>query len=241
MRRTGIRWVLTSVIIVSLVVLALACSANPVVHGLFGALILVALEGWLLLRDQRERALYVFSASSGGGILLSLLSAVYAKDLKLVVVVIFALCLIVPAIIGAGAACVEIFFLRRKRRLVYATSGFVCVLAIAALPLLLLTAQWPLRWAFYVSAPGLEALADRVTSGERPKGPILVGLFRILRTEIEPTSGNVALIVGGDDTAWHGFVRAGSSQSDSAPLGPLYNLGDSKFHMRDRWWYEIED
>jgi hypothetical protein len=109
------------------------------------------------------------------------------------------------------------------------------------LPLLLFRAEWPLRWAFDMSAPGLEALADRVASGERPDGPILVGLFLIIRTEIEPQSRNVALIVGGDDSGWHGFVRAGSPHSNSAPLGPLYNLGDSKFHLRDRWWYELED
>ena len=231
MRRTRFRWAVPAVIIISLVGVAIACSANPVAHGFVCTLVLLALEMWLLLRDQCKRALYLFSGLSGGGILLSLFSAVYAKDPWLVIVVIFALCLIVPATIGAGAACVENFLFRRNRRLFYAACAAVCVLAIAALPLLLLRAQWPLRWAFYMSAPDLEALADRVASGERPNGPILVGLFLIVRTEIEPHSRNVALIVGGDDAGWHGFVRAGSSQSDSAPLSPLYNLSDSKLPL----------
>ena len=38
-------------------------------------------ETWLLLRDQCKRALYLFFAFSGGGILLSLFSAVYRMDM----------------------------------------------------------------------------------------------------------------------------------------------------------------
>jgi hypothetical protein len=241
MRRTRLRWALPTVILISLVVVAIAHTPHPLFTAFFCTLALLALETWLLLRDQSQRALNLFIKFSGGGILLSLFSAVYAMDLRLGIVVIGALCFIVPATIGAGAACVENFFYRRKRRLVYAVCAAVCTLAIAALPPLLFRAKWPLRWAFDMSAPGLEALADRVASGERPNGPILVGLFLIVGTEIEPHSRNVALIVGGDDTGRHGFVRAGSSQSDSAPLGPLYNLSNSKYHLRDRWWYEIED
>jgi hypothetical protein len=241
MRRTRLRWALPTLIVISLVVVAIAYTPHPLFTAFFCTVALLALETWLLLRDQCKRALYLFFAFSGGGILLSLFSAVYLMDMMVAIVVIGALCLIVPATIGAGAACVENFFYRRKRRLFYAVCAAVCILAIAALPLLLFRAEWPLRWAFNISAPGLEALADRVASGERPKWPILVGLFLIVRTEIEPHSGNVALIVGGDDSAWHGFVRAGSSQGDSAPVGPLYNLGDSKFHLRGRWWYELED
>jgi hypothetical protein len=241
MRRTRLRWALPTVIVIAIVVVAIAYTPHPLFTAFFCTLALLALATWLTLRDQGKRALNHFIKLSCGGILLSLFSAVYVMDLKLGIVVIGALCLIVPATIGAGAACVENFFYRRKRRLFYAVCAAVCILAIAALPLLLFRAEWPLRWAFNISAPGLEALADRVASGERPKWPILVGLFLIVRTEIEPHSGNVALIVGGDDSAWHGFVRAGSSQGDSAPVGPLYNLGDSKFHLRGRWWYELED
>jgi hypothetical protein len=241
MRRTRLRWALPTAIVISLVVVAIACTPHPLFTAFFCTLALLALQAWLLLRDQCKRALHLFFAFSGGGILLSLFSAVYRMDMMVAIVGIGALCLIVPATIGAGAACVENFFYRRKRRLFYATCAAVCIPAIAALPLLLFRAEWPLRWAFQMSAPGLEALADRVASGERPKWPNLAGLFLIIRTEIEPHSGNVALIVGGDDSGWHGFVRAGLSQGDSAPVGPLYNLGDSKFHLRDRWWYEAED
>jgi hypothetical protein len=240
-RRTRLRWALPTLVVMSLFGVAIARSAHPLLNGFVCTLVLFALEMWLLLRDQCKRALYHFFAFSGGGILLSLFSAVYVQDLRLGIFVIGALCLIVPATIGAGAAFVENLFYRRKRRLFYAVCAAVCVLAIAALPLLLFRAKWPLRWAFDMSAPGLEALADRVASGERPNGPILAGLFLIYRTEIEPSSRNVALIVGGDDSGWHGFVRAGSPQSDSAPLGPLYNLGDAKYRLRDRWWYEVED
>jgi hypothetical protein len=241
MRRTGLRWALPTLIVMSLVGVAIARSANPLINGFLCTLTLFALWTWLVLRDRCDRALYLFFAFLGGGILLSLFSAIYAKDLKLGVFVIGALCLVVPATIGASAACVENFFYRRKRRPIYTVCAAVCILAIAALPLLLFRAHWPLRWAFELSAPGLEALADRVASGERANGPHFAGLFLIVRTEIEPRSRNVALIVGGDESGWHGFVRAGSSLGDSAPLGPLYSLGDAKFHLSDRWWYEIED
>ena len=211
-RRTRLRWALAMVIAMSFVVVAIACSANRLFNGFLCTLVLLALETWLLLRDQRKRALYFLFGFSGGGFVLSLFSAVYAMDLKLGVVV------IAPLLNRArddrrGRGMRREFLYRRKRRLFYAVRAAVCILAIAAFPLLLFRAEWPLRWAFDMSAPGLEALADRVASGERPNGPTLVGLFLIVRTEIEPHSRNVALIVGGDDSGWHGFVRAGSPRA----------------------------
>lgn len=87
MRRKDLRFALPTAIVISLVAFAIARSPNPVISGFFLTLALLALEAWLLLRDHSKRALYLFLAFSGGGILLSLFSAVY-KDLRLVIVVI---------------------------------------------------------------------------------------------------------------------------------------------------------
>jgi hypothetical protein len=101
---------------------------------------------------------------------------------------------------------------------------------------------WPLRLAFLASAPALDGLADRVAAGPGVTSPEWAGLFRVVATEVEPSNGNVGLIIDPDPSGRSGFVRGGASPG--LPVGrsggPFYDL-NLDMRLDDRWRYVCED
>ena len=116
------------------------------------------------------------------------------------------------------------------------------VLAAALAPLSILLTPWPLHLAFLASRPALDRLADRVAAGQGITSPEWAGLFRVVGSAVDPSSGNVGLIIDPDPSGHSGFVRVGAAPSVPAgrSSGPFYNLYlDLK--LCDRWRYECED
>jgi hypothetical protein len=120
--------------------------------------------------------------------------------------------------------------------------AWALVLMVAILPLTMALGQWPFRLAFLASKPALDRLADQVVVGQASRGPVRAGLFRIVRSSIDSSSGNVGLIINPDPSGRGGFVRyrLDPSTPRGRRNGPFYNL-NFELQLCDRWRYECED
>jgi hypothetical protein len=114
------------------------------------------------------------------------------------------------------------------------------VLVLAFAPLSMLFTLWPLRLAFFASRPAMDRLADRVNAGQAIGSPEWAGLFRVVGSAIEPTKGNVGLIIDPNPGGRSGFVRTGPGVPAKKNLGPFWNLNFNE-HLGGRWWYQNED
>ena len=148
----------------------------------------------------------------------------------------------VPLILGFGtswsAAATRREAVRRRSPLL----AWPLVIVLAALPLTMLFTQWPFRLAFLVSKPALDRLADRVAAGHAPPRSVRAGLFMVVKSVVDPTTGNVGLITDPDPSGRSGFVRVSPIRSTppGRVSGPFYNLyGD--LQMDEGWRYQNED
>ena len=116
------------------------------------------------------------------------------------------------------------------------------VIVLAILPPMLLFTQSPLRLAFFASRPALDRLADRVAMGESPLYPVRAGFFLIVGSAVDPSNGNVGLIIDPDPSGRSGFVRLrpGSKASGRGHIGPFLNLA-CEWKMTDDWVLQTED
>jgi hypothetical protein len=120
--------------------------------------------------------------------------------------------------------------------------AWALVLVLTFLPLTFLVDQWPFRLAFLASRPALNRLADQVATGQAPRGPVRGGLFLVVGSVIDPSTGNVALITDPNPAGRAGFIRY--QLDPSAPGGRRNGPFSSLFYdlqLSDRWWYERED
>lgn len=148
----------------------------------------------------------------------------------------------IPLTLGFGAAWAYTSTCRDAAPRRSPILAWPLVLALGTLPLTMLLTRWPFYLAFHASRPSLDRLADRLAAGQTIAGPEWAGLFRVVATEVDPSSGDVGLIIDRDPAGRSGFVRVGAAPS--APTGrgggPLYNLYlDLK--LSDGWRYECED
>ena len=117
------------------------------------------------------------------------------------------------------------------------------VLALVAAAMAVPSTRWPLRLAAIASRPALDRLADRVVAGRPVSRPERAGLFLVVASDLDPATGNAALVVDPDPNGRTGFVRLGASLPNGpvgTSRGPFYNHGGGH-HMIGRWWYLIED
>jgi hypothetical protein len=120
--------------------------------------------------------------------------------------------------------------------------AWLLVLALAGLPLTMLFTLWPFRLAFLASKPALDRLADRVAL-RQPRGlPLRAGLFLVVGSIVDTTTGNVGLIIDPAPSGRSGFVRV--SLVPGMPRGrrdgPFYNL-NYDLELGGGWWYQNED
>src|SRR5262245_51775895 len=95
------------------------------------------------------------------------------------VVILGGVCAAVVTVAGAGPLLA--FAHSRGRRLWPVLAG---ALASLALITSVVTTHWPLRVAYTLSRPSLEAVAQDVRAGRPFAGPTRAGLFRIAETEV---------------------------------------------------------
>jgi hypothetical protein len=148
----------------------------------------------------------------------------------------------IPLTLGFGAAWAYTSTRRDAAPRCSPILAWPLVLVLGTLPLKVLLTRWPFYLAFHASRPSLDCLADRLAAGQTIAGPEWAGLFRVVATEVDPSSGNVGLITDRDPAGRSGFVRVGAAPS--APTGrgggPLYNMYlDLK--LSDGWRCECED
>jgi hypothetical protein len=147
-----------------------------------------------------------------------------------------------PLVFSAGAAWATAATRPEARP---GRSGFLAwplVFALGFLPLTMLFTRWPLRLAFLASVPAMDCLADRVAAGQSVTSPKWAGLFRVVGSAVEPSNGNVGLIIVPDPSGRSGFVRLGASGGVPAARagGPFYDLYLETL-LDDRWRYVCED
>jgi hypothetical protein len=95
-------------------------------------------------------------------------------------------------------------------------------------------------WAIEATSPALERLADRVAAGQTPGFPVQAGLYRIVGYEVDPGSGNIALITDANPDGRSGFVRyqlGGPAGRTHAPFSSLF----MNMRLNQRWEFEMED
>jgi hypothetical protein len=145
-----------------------------------------------------------------------------------------------PLILGAGSAwAVE----STRRNAVRRHSTFwvwPLVLGAAIAPLPMLYSFWPLQLAFRVSRSALERLADRVAAGQVLADPEWAGICYVVGSDVDPASGNVALITDSDPSGRSGFVRTGPGVVPTRNLGPFYSLWFCD-NLGGRWFFQTED
>jgi hypothetical protein len=133
--------------------------------------------------------------------------------------------------------------------LMIAVAVIACFLVLLGTPrgfliicVMMLFTHWPLRVAFFASKPALDRLADRVAAGQALRGPVRASLFIVIGAAVDPSSGNVGLIIDPDPSGRSGFVRPGlgPSATPGRVTGPFYNL-DFDLELFDGWRYQTED
>ena len=91
---------------------------------------------------------------------------------------------------------------------------------------------WPLRLSYLLSRPSLQRLGMAIDAGQRPNGPIRVGLFVVKRAEVS-RQGRVCLWTELEPDGNTGFIRCGVH-------GLPANLWSS-IRLDEQWYLVAED
>jgi hypothetical protein len=159
-----------------------------------------------------------------------------------VILMLLAWLLAFPIVLGAGAAWATAVTRRAVRPHRTHFLAWALVLVLAILPLTMILTRWPFRVAFLASTQAMDRLADRVAAGQGIVNPEWAGLFRVVGSAVDPSSGNVGLIIDPDTSGRSGFVRLGGAPNVPAlrSSGPFYNLYFDLKLCRG-WRYVCED
>ena len=101
------------------------------------------------------------------------------------------------------------------------------VIVLTFLPLTIVFTQWPFRLASLASMPTFDRLADQVAVGQAPRRPVWAGLFLVVDSIIDSSTGNVALITDPNLGGRSGFIRY--QLDPSAPGGASVVLSAACF------------
>jgi hypothetical protein len=190
--------------------------------------------GWLAVSGHPRRAAWTFAVSAClANVSVGIICA-YLYSLGGIILMVLASTLTIPQAIGCGSAWAAA---RSPTRRLPREAAWLIVAALSLLPLSMMLTLWPLRLAFLISRPAMDRLADRVAAGEAVMNPEWAGLYYVVGTKREPSSGNIALIIDADTAGNSGFVRKTGSADGS---GPMTNLNFNE-HVGGRWRYQNED
>jgi hypothetical protein len=197
---------------------------------------------WERLRGRRRRAAWSFGITSLATSASVASLSIYALNTWGMLGMFLASLCGIPLTLGFGAAWADTSTrpdtaTRRSPILAWAL-----VLVLGILPLTILLTSWPFHLAFLASRPAMDRLADRIAGGQRIASPEWAGLFRVVATAVDPSSGNICLVIDLDPSGRSGFVRLGAAPKapTGRPSGPFYNVYlDLK--LCAEWKYECED
>jgi hypothetical protein len=245
MRPIRFRFKLRSLMIMVAVVAGLlAVALSPIGLAITFGLLYLALIGvqWWSFRGFRRLSILCFAVLVAFVNIVSAALCIYLLNMGGAFLMFLVWMLAFPTITGTGVAWASAATRRNARPRRSVLLAWPSVLALAFLPLTMLLTSWPLRLAFLASRPAMDRLADRVAAGEAVTSPEWVGLFRVVASAVDPSTGNVGLVTNADPSGRSGFVRigAGPSRPTGPSNGPLHNL-NFDLQLRERWWYECED
>jgi hypothetical protein len=245
MRWPRVRFTIWSLmIVVAAAAGLLAASRSPI--GLFVAfgLVYLALVGalWSMFHGFRRVSAVCFGLMAALSNIATAGLCIYRLSMVGFVLMLLVWLLAFPLVFGAGAAWATATTRRAARSQRSPFWAWPLVIALGFLPVTMLLTHWPLRLAFLASAPALDGLADRIAAGQGITSPEWAGLFRVVGSAVEPSNGNVGLIIDPDPSGRSGFVRVVASPG--LPVGrsggPFYNL-NLDMRLGDRWRYVCED
>jgi hypothetical protein len=228
-------------VVAGLLASLLSPTALIVAFGLFYLALIGAL--WWMFRGFRRVSAFCFGVAAALTNASSAALDVYPPDMGYDAIPMFlGWFLALPIVISTGAAWAGAATRRTARPRRSPWLAWPLVLALGILPLTMLVTHWPLRLAFLVSRPAMNRLADRVLAGQAVISPEWAGLFRVVGSAVDPTRGNVGLIIDANPSGRSGFVRVGAGVRVPAgrSVAPFYNLSFD-LPLCDRWWYACED
>jgi hypothetical protein len=221
-------------------------AASRSTGGLFFAfglayLALIGVLWWMFLGFRRVSAL-CFGLMAALSNMATAGLGIYRVNMGGVFLMLLVWLLASPLVFGAGIAWATAATRREARSQRSPFWAWPLVIASGILPLTMVFTLWPLRLAFLAFTPALDGLADRVAAGQGVTSPEWAGLFRVVGTAVEPSNGNVGLIIDPDQSGRSGFVRVGACPGlpASGSGGPFYNL-NLDMRLSDRWRYVCED
>jgi hypothetical protein len=222
----------------------LAASVSPtglvVAFGLTYLLLIGAT--WWIFHGFRRLSALCFGVVASLNNILSAGLCIHRLNMGGIALMLLASLLASPIVFGAGAAWATAVMRRAASPHRSRFLAWPLVLALAILPFTMLLARWPFHLAFLASTPALDRLADRVAAGQSIASPEWAGLFRVVGSAVDPSTGNIGLIIDPNLSGRSGFVRVGAALgvSTGPSSGPFYNL-DLDLTLGDRWRYQCED
>ena len=120
--------------------------------------------------------------------------------------------------------------------------AWLSVIVLTSLPYSMVLTRWPLHLAFFISRPALDRLADQAAAGRIQSVPVFAGVFLVVDTAVDPTTGNVGFITDPHPNGRTGLVRVNISPGNASGRvsGPLYGL-NGDVPMGGGWRYQSED
>ena len=197
---------------------------------------------WERLRGRRRRAAWSFGITSLATSASVASLSIYALNIWGMLGMFLASLFGIPLTLGFGAAWAETSTRPDAAPRRSPIPAWALVLVLGTLPITILLTLWPFHLAFLASRPAMDRLADRIAGGQRIASPEWAGLFRVVATAVDPSSGNIGLIIHPDPSGRSGFVRVGAAlrAPTGRPSGPFYNLYFD-LELCDEWRYECED
>ena len=231
-------------IAVAVVAGLLAVAHSPTGLAVTFGLLYLALIGvqWWMFRGFRRLSALCFGVGAALVNILSVTLCVYLLNLGGAFLMFIGWLVAFPTIIGTGVAWASAATRRTAKSRRSPLVAWPLVLVLTLLPLSMLLTFWPFRLAFLASRPALDRLADRVEAGQPVTSPEWAGLFRVVASAVDPSSGNVGLIMDPAPSGRSGFVRVsvGPGMTAARSSSPFANL-NFDLQLPERWWYECED
>jgi hypothetical protein len=114
------------------------------------------------------------------------------------------------------------------------------VLFLTIMPLATLWTLWPIRLLFFAARSTMERLADQAIAGTPLSGPRSVGLFPLAASQVDPPTGDVALLIDANPGHYSGFLRKGRGRPP-AGSGRMFSGSNLSVHLGGDWWYNEDD
>jgi hypothetical protein len=149
--------------------------------------------------------------------------------------------LVLPTLAGFGIAWARLATRGDGDRRHTPTRAWLSVIVLTLMPLVTAGTAWPFQLRFLMAKPALERLADRAAAGQVLTTPQWAGPYLIAGSAVDPTSGNVGLMIDTNPNGPSGFVRSRGTQSGL--YGCAHPFRGDWYHLSliGGWCYHEED